>query len=794
MKHHPVFSASIVSVWVFLIGCCCTAAAQVCDNQCLAFRGTTTSSPNPDMIVLNPSPVSGNNDFTVEGWFLSTGAPLPGQQFRRLFTLAGTTRFEIGENGANVVLFWRDAAANSSFNVLAPISTSVCYHLAVARSGGTVQVFLDGAPVATLPGLGVLNTTLFHVGHWGGGQTPEQDWQGRVDEIRLWNRALTATEIQSNKDCTLGSNISGLLVNWHLNQNMTPDGPNPAGSKALDFSGNGNDGMLLNFDLANVNPLSNFVCNDKCPPALTLGITDLGSQSVSVVNICDGTGVHFCVKQNGGQVTGLAGATVTWEYFDVGISAAWTQITGNPVFAGFCFGVPPGNPALSANCAISTTGYVDRKFRAVVTKGSAPQTCTYISSERLLRIHCPVTNAAINFNPPLPSSPNVALCEGITYSSTVTLTSTHPYVNPPAIPPAGDLGIQWYIYGFPILSLNNLVTFPLSGVVFFPDVCIEAEIGNGVCPLYTAKICIPVDREPMCGTIDAKPDPALTHDPAGGQYDYLICPGNDAELMMVNPADFKNCNAMWQFMFPSQGVWIDLNGFGNSTQNTNTLPQLPPNPPGPSIWPAGETMILYRIECRPLHWPYSDCAPCHSNVVKISLKPQKPAPVISAAQNPICKNGSTVISVNPYDPNCTYDWYCNGVWVGNGPSINATEPACYWVEVFDGCYKQISPPLILQVCEIVPVIECPQDNPCACLGVPITLSGCSSYNTCGNTGPAPLTYSWSASNGGPCTPGPNGPCECVHTPAAGGTTYTLTVTDPNTGCSASKSITITPCQ
>ncbi|MBK6931532.1 MAG: LamG domain-containing protein [Saprospirales bacterium] len=765
--------------------------AQICENQCLAFKGSTFTSPNGDFIERSPSPVSGNSNFTVEGWFLSTGGPLGGQAFRRLFSLSGTTRFEIGENGNNLVLFWNDATPASSFNVLVPVSTSAWHHLAVVRSGATVQIYLDGNPLAPLTGLGVLNTTVFRVGHWGGGQTPTQDWEGQVDEIRLWNYARTATQIQDAKDCTLTNTIPlpGLLINWHLNQNMTPDGPNP-GATAIDFSGNGNHGNLVNFSLTSVNPLSNFVCN-LCPPFLNLDITDLGSQSISLVAICDGTGVHFCVNHNGSQALGLAGAAVAWEYFDVGVSTAWTPLTS---LTGLCFGVPPGDPALSINCANSTTGYVDRKFRAVITKGTPPQTCTYMTPDYLapLRIYCPVTNATIALNPPLPSPPNVALCDGSTYSTTVSITSNHPYVTLPAIPPAGDLSIQWCINGFPILPLDNLVSFPFNSTAFFPDLCFEAKIHNGVCPLYATKVCIPVDKQPMCGTIDAQPEPALTQDPNGGQYDYWLCPGNDVDLVMLNPADFKNCNAMWQFMFPSQGVWIDLNGFGNSTQNTNTLPQLsPPNPFSPQAWPPGETMILYRIECRPLHWPYSDCAPCHSNIVKITLKPQKPAPVITAAQNPICKGGTTTITVSPYDPNCTYNWYCNGILVGHGQSINATQPACYWVEVYDGCYKQTSQPLILQVCEIVPVIECPQDNPCACLGVPITLVGCSSYSTCGSTG---LTYSWTASNGGPCTPGSNGPCECVHTPDAAGTTYTLTVTDPNTSCTASKQITITPCQ
>ena len=774
------------------------ATAQ-CDNLALAFEGSTINSPITDFISLAPSPVSGNSNFTVEGWFLTTGAPLNIPQFRRLFTLSGTTRFEVGENGNNLVLFWSDATPANSFNVLAPISTNSWHHLAVVRQGASVLVYLDGVSVASLTGLGALNTNLFHVGHWGGGTTPFQDWEGQVDEVRLWNTVRTQTQISDFKDCSIA--VAGaspdLMVNWTFDQ--TAQGVVGGGSNSLpglmatDFSGNGNDGTLNNFTLAGLT--SNFVCN-TCPPIFSLAITDLGSQSISLASICSGAGAHFCVNQNGAQVTGLAGATVTWQYMDG--TGNWAAVP-NTLFMGFCFGVPSID--ISAICASSSTGFVDRKYRATITKGPPNQTCTYVTAERLLRIHCPVKNLAIGLTPPIPNPPNIALCEGTNYTTTVSLSSTDAFI-PSGLPTNGDLGIQWCINGVHNPSFDNMPSFVYSGQPLFPDLCFEAKVGNGICPLMTTKICIPVDKVPMCGTIDVKPELALMTDLNTSIYDpfdYLLCPGNDAELYMLNPLDFKDCDAVWQFMFPTVGTWNDLKGTGNATQNTNVLPQLPPNPPSPSLWPVGETCILYRIECRPKNYPLSDCAPCHSNIVQICLKTPKPAPVISATDNPICKQGaitSSTISVSPYDPNCSYNWYCNGVLVDtNVPFIIATQPACYWVEVFDGCFIQTSNPLNLEVCEIVPVIECPQDNPCACLGVPITLIGCNSYNTCGNTGPLPLVFSWSADTPGPITvSGPNG-CEATHTPDPGGTNYTLTVTDPNTGCTATAAqFSIKPCQ
>jgi hypothetical protein len=777
------------------------STAQIYDNQALAFDGIG------DYIELSPLSASfqSNPVLTAEAWFYANA---PGgtncvSGVRRLFSFTGGSSpatfslLDIGLcNGGQLHYYyrWGTGGTFSAIQIASSIVTNAWHHLAVTYAANSMQVYLDGVLINTvsIPANVAFEFNTFRVGYGG---TPSTDWEGQVDEIRLWNKVRTLTEIKDTKDCSL-LNPPGLVANWTLNQPTTPFGPNPSSTVAVDMSLNGNDGALINFDLLNntnpyPNSVSNFVLN-ACPPLYSLDITDLGSQSISLASLCSGNGAHFCVNQNGVAVQGFGGAMVEWQYFDVGSSTQWNTVTGNPFPNNFCFGVQTLD--ISAICATSTTGYVDRKYRAIITKGAPGQPCSYITSEHLLRIHCPVTNAALTFAPPIPNPPNVALCEGTSYTTAVSLNSTDAFV-PSGLTPNGDLGIQWCIDGVPV-SPANVATLPFTGTATAPDLCFEAKVVNGVCPLLSAKTCIPVDKVPMCGAIGVTPELAIMSNPATGPYDpydYLICPGNDAELMMLVPTDFKDCDAVWQIMFPvtQPGVWHDLNGIGNPTQNTGTLPQWPPNPSSTWTWPAGETCIVYRIECRPKHHPFSDCAPCHSNEVEICLKQEKPAPVIAAAQNPICAPNSTTLTVSPYDPGCTYTWYCDGSVVATNVQTYTTgKPACYWVEVFDGCFIQTSNPLQLNVCEVVPVIECPQDNPCACLGVPITLTSSIFYNNCGITG---LQYSWTASSGTPLSG--TGP-QFVHDPDPLGTTYTLTVTDPNDpSCSwTSKPLTIEPCQ
>jgi len=82
-------------------------------------------------------------------------------------------------------------------------------------------------------------------------------------------------------------------------------------------------------------------------------------------------------------------------------------------------------------------------------------------------------------------------------------------------------------------------------------------------------------------------------------------------------------------------------------------------------------------------------------------------------------------------------------------------------------------------------IQCnPLSSPCAKLGEAITLTAAGSENTCsGNTGGG-LTYLWSDNSTN---------ASITDTPPASGATYSVTVTDPATGCSAVAVRTVVPC-
>ena len=761
------------------------AQAQ-CENPALDFAGTG------DYISLNTgsTAVSGNADFTVEAWFSINFPPTPCvNHFRRLFdfvSAGGTfTQFEVGECSGNLAVSWTSNTSGNNAPYTLPLGNG-CHHIAVVRNGNTATVYLDGLLFYTATGIGTLNTGLFRVSIPAGGANP--GWLGQVDEVRLWSAVRTMKEINDFKDCTIAGAPAGLVSNWTFDQcpAVVPGGNNTAVTMAVDMSGNNNNGTLNGFGLTG--STSNFIIN-TCSPRFNVEISDAPAPFPTLLAaICSGDPVNFCINDNFSPVGFIPGASVNWEYSDDG-GQTWPAVT-DPLFAGYCFGLPKGI-VLNGNCASGTTGYVDRIYRAKIVKTmtNPNYTCTYTTSGTNLKICCPVAGAVTVTPVPAFVPPVSTLCEG-TVTVNVTLTG------PPFL---ANLPIQWCIDGVPAPGFNNLTSFTYTGPAHAPDLCFEAKIQNCACPLATFKACLPVDPQPSCNLVIDQLFSNVTPDPNGGPYDYLICPGKQEILGYVG--SYQNCTPVWQFRFdqPLNDPWKDL-GTGNYWQNTNTLPLLnPPNLPSPYIWPANARCIYYKIECRPKSYPNSGCLPCYSNQLSICLNPNNLlTPVIGAVPNPICEGGlSQIVLQSPIDPVVQYQqWYCNGLPFGpataQGTPLSSSQAACYRLAVTDGCYTKFSNKECLVVCDPVATIKCPEDNPCACLDLPITLDGSMSYSNCGPI----VDYAWTItdSNGTQTQSGPSPTLSYQFTNPPGSVTFILTVTDSNGCTEVSKPMTIKPCE
>lgn len=112
----------------------------------------------------------------------------------------------------------------------------------VYKDGSLVTPDSAGGMSATIPSLG----GRMLLGAYSGSGF---NYHGSMDEVRIWNRALSACEIQAHKDCELFGTESGLVAYYKFNQGMA--GVNNLGVTTLtDSSSNGLNGTLNNFGLA----------------------------------------------------------------------------------------------------------------------------------------------------------------------------------------------------------------------------------------------------------------------------------------------------------------------------------------------------------------------------------------------------------------------------------------------------------------------------------------------------------------------------------------------------------------
>lgn len=201
---------------------------------------------------LAPLKISGNNitleakvkfksfaPYVADGNIINKERNNPDQGYMLRAGSTGIVNFNLG-NGS-----WNEL--NSPANV---VTTGVWYHIAATYDGTTMIIYVDGVQVAA--------TTVVNINF----SSPNQNltlgaWSyiGRhlnaaVDEVRVWNIARTAAQIQHYMNCELPnpSSQTGLVAYYKFNSG-TDGADNGALNYAIDDSPTGHIGFLNNFAL-----------------------------------------------------------------------------------------------------------------------------------------------------------------------------------------------------------------------------------------------------------------------------------------------------------------------------------------------------------------------------------------------------------------------------------------------------------------------------------------------------------------------------------------------------------------
>ncbi|NHZ86155.1 MAG: hypothetical protein GWP19_09765 [Planctomycetia bacterium] len=111
------------------------------------------------------------------------------------------------------------------------------HHVAGTCDGTESKVYLDGKLQGTATGTYTVSTNGIRIGYT---LTPWYFLNGGIDELRIWSDVRTATEIRENMCKNITGNESGLAAYYTFDYDYSP------GTVLADYSGNGNDGTLIN--------------------------------------------------------------------------------------------------------------------------------------------------------------------------------------------------------------------------------------------------------------------------------------------------------------------------------------------------------------------------------------------------------------------------------------------------------------------------------------------------------------------------------------------------------------------
>jgi len=285
--------------------------------------GTTPSAGNALLSSLNyiqagllPDLMLGQYaGFTVQAWFNSTNIGTDWQRIIDFGNGASSNNIIVGVVGSQ--LFINSVGSGPNYIAGPTLASNTWNHVSAVFSGTTGSLYLNGALVGSYAGMPQYQNVARSGNYWGKSNWPgDAVWQGQQDELRIWNRALTATEIAANYNITYVTPQSGLLAYYKADES--------SGSILNDSSGNGNNATYL----------SNTGSNASSAPVYPQNGVQIQWSETGTYNSVFSTGgldagLHLSKSGNATlpiTVSGALNLTLSLEgaTLQTGISTSWT--------------------------------------------------------------------------------------------------------------------------------------------------------------------------------------------------------------------------------------------------------------------------------------------------------------------------------------------------------------------------------------------------------------------------------------------------------------------------------------
>ncbi|CDF78851.1 hypothetical protein BN863_11390 [Formosa agariphila KMM 3901] len=203
-----------------------------CSGNNFDFNGTNTSVNFGNTYNLN-------GPFSIEIWVKPNSTNGSQTLFSKRSITNSTSGYDLTiNNGTSIAFNW----GNNNNISATGLSTSRWYHIAVTYNGSGYKLYIDGILKASKTGDGPQsNTSLALLGAIQDSVLPSNYFNGWLDELRIWNTALSADQIREmmnqeieNNGGTVRGSVIPLDINGGLNWNTNLVGYYQMGSKIID--------------------------------------------------------------------------------------------------------------------------------------------------------------------------------------------------------------------------------------------------------------------------------------------------------------------------------------------------------------------------------------------------------------------------------------------------------------------------------------------------------------------------------------------------------------------------------
>jgi alpha-tubulin suppressor-like RCC1 family protein len=222
------------------------------------------------------------------------------------------------------------------------------------------------------------------------GITGNNYFQGSMDEVKIWNRALCVSEIQNNKNAELSSGQIGLLAYYKMNQGFASIS-NPTITTLIDASGNSNNGSLTNFALTGT--VSNWVA----PGAVVTGslaaafVSPTVSIASATTTICSGASTTFTASGNVSTYVWTSGSTSATYVVSPTVTTTYSVVGTNSL--GCLSNMATKTLTVNATPTVSVTSGSICSGSSFTMVPSGASTYTYSSGSAIVS---PTTNTSYN--------------------------------------------------------------------------------------------------------------------------------------------------------------------------------------------------------------------------------------------------------------------------------------------------------------------------------------------------------------------------------------------------------------